>query len=123
MYIAVGVFEIAPFGAANDNQAVVIGVANNTGAPGWGVSFAAMESLIKLCIDICQRNGIVELVYNGTPQGSLTRHNFFSATTCPGPFLQNRFPEIVQRVNEKLTPNATAPTVSSQTVVEPRNNR
>ena len=95
--------------SANDNRAVVIGVANNTGAPNWGISSAAFESLINLCIDICRRNGgIVQvnglsgLNYNGTNVGSLTRHNFFSNTLCPGPFLQDRFPEIVRRVNEAL---------------------
>jgi len=92
---------------ANDHQAITIGVANNSGAPNWGVSQAAFESLINLCVDICQRNGIAQLVYDGTPNGSLTRHNMFSNQTCPGPFLQSRFPEIVQTVNRVLNPNAT----------------
>jgi len=95
--------------AANDHQAVTIGVANNGGAPDWSVSDAAYESLIALCADICRRNGIAELVYDGTPNGSLTRHNFFSATSCPGPFLQERFPDIVQRVNAALAPPVTLP--------------
>ena len=96
---------------ANDHQAIVIGVANNTGAPTWGVSDRAFESLINLCVDICQRNpGIIQidglpgLTYDGTPNGSLTRHNFFSSTLCPGPFLQSRFPEIVRLVNARLAP-------------------
>ena len=63
---------------ANDHQAITIGVANNSGALNWTVSQAAFESLINLCVDICQRNGIAELVYDGTPNGSLTRHNFFA---------------------------------------------
>ena len=90
--------------AVNDNQAVVIGVANNTGAPNWSISEAAFESMINLTRCICTRNGITELVYDGTANGTLTRHNFFAATACPGPFLQARFPEIARRVNALLRP-------------------
>ena len=89
---------------ANDHQAVVIGVANNGGAPNWSVSDEAYQSLIRLCVDICQRNGIARLVHDGTPQGSLTRHNMFSNQVCPGPFLQSRFGEICRLVNNALTP-------------------
>ena len=34
---------------ANDNQAVVIGVANDSGAPNWSVSDEAYASLIRNC--------------------------------------------------------------------------
>lgn len=95
--------------AANDNQAIVIGVANSTGAPNWEISQAAFESLIRLCVDCCRRNpGIVQvdglpgLHYNGTPSSSLTRHDMFTATLCPGPDLRRRFPEIVRMVNAEL---------------------
>jgi len=88
----------------NDHEAVVIGVANNRLAPDWTVSDRAFESLISLIVDICERNGIRELVYDGTANGSLTRHNFFAATLCPGPFLQALFPEICELVNDRLSP-------------------
>ncbi|MCL2579721.1 MAG: N-acetylmuramoyl-L-alanine amidase [Oscillospiraceae bacterium] len=104
---------------ANDHQAITIGVANNRGAPDWSVSDAAFASLLELCVCICRRNGIVELVYNGTPAGSLTRHNFFSATNCPAPFLQSRFPEIMRRVNEMLAPASTPANIPSQTITPP----
>ena len=42
------------------------------------------------------------LTYNGIASGTLTRHNFFAPTLCPGPFLQVRFPQITTKVNEKL---------------------
>ena len=94
---------------ANDHQAIVIGVANNGGHPDWPISDNAFESLINLCVDICQRNqGIVQsnglpgLTYDGTANGSLTRHNMFVNTICPGPFLQARFPEIANEVNRRL---------------------
>jgi len=89
----------------NDHQAITIGVANNTGAPNWTVSDRAYASLIELCVDICQRNRIPRLTYDGTANGTLTRHNFFSNTSCPGPFLQRRFPQIADEVNRRLRPD------------------
>lgn len=41
----------------NDHRAITIEVANDGGAStNWHVSDAALESLVKLCVDICQRN-------------------------------------------------------------------
>lgn len=87
---------------ANDHQAVTIGVANNTGSPYWGISDKAFDSLIKLCVDICQRNGIEKLIFDGTPNGTLSLHNMFSATTCPGHTLQKAMQEICCLVNAQL---------------------
>ena len=96
----------------NDHQAVVIGVANITGAPQWRVSDAAWEMLVRLCVDICERNpgitqidGLAGLWYDGTHRGSLTRHNMFSNQVCPGPYLQSRFSELVETVNNILNPS------------------
>jgi len=88
--------------AANDHQAVTIEVANNGGRPEWTVSDKAFETLIDLCVCICRRNNIPRLVYDGTPNGNLTRHNMFSNTDCPGSFLQSRFSMICRLVNDKL---------------------
>lgn len=88
--------------AENDNQAVTIEVANDGGAPDWHVSDKALEALIELCVDICKRNGIKELNYTGNKNGNLTRHNMFAATTCPGPYLQSKFPYIAEQVNKRL---------------------
>ena len=42
---------------ANDHRAITIEVANDGGAgTNWHVSDAALEALVKLCVDICQRN-------------------------------------------------------------------
>ena len=94
---------------ANDNVAVTIEVANNGGAPNWTVSDKALESLIKLCVDICQRNDIKEINYTGDSSGNLTRHNMFTATTCPGPYLQGKFPWIAQEINKQLQANVPTP--------------
>lgn len=87
----------------NDAQAVTIEVANDGGADtDWHVSDKALSSLIELCVDICRRNNISKLNYTGDATGNLTRHNMFDATTCPGPYLQSKFPYIAEQVNKKL---------------------
>lgn len=88
--------------ATNDNQAVTIEVANDGGSPNWHVSDKALAALINLCVDICKRNGITELNYTNDATGNLTRHNMFAATTCPGPYLQSKFPYIAEQVNKQL---------------------
>ena len=89
----------------NDNKAVTIEVANDGGAPDWHVSDKAYNKLIDLCVDICKRNGIKKLNYTGTRDGNLTRHNMFTPTSCPGPYLQGRFPQIAAEVNKRLAQN------------------
>lgn len=88
--------------AWNDNRAVTIEVANDGGGPDWHVSDAAINALIKLCVDICQRNGMTKLEYTGTPDGSLTTHRMFTATLCPGPYLLSKIPYIAQQVTARL---------------------
>lgn len=71
--------------ATNDNQAITIEVANDQHGGNWHVSGKALDKLIELCIDICKRNGIKELIYTGDANGNLTRHNMFATTLCPRP--------------------------------------
>lgn len=85
----------------NDCQAVTIEVSNCEYKGQWKISDAAWNSLVNLCVDICKRNKF-RLTYDGTPNGSLTRHNMFAATTCPGPYLQSRFEELAKTVNKIL---------------------
>ena len=92
---------------ANDNRAVTIEVSNSAAGNPWPVSEAAYRALIDLCVDICRRNGIEKLVYTGDATGSLTRHNMFAATACPGPYLQERFPAIAEEVNRRLEDEMT----------------
>lgn len=93
----------------NDRRAVTIEVADDSGAPGWHVSDKALAKLIDLCTDICRRNGIKQLVYTGNASGNLTRHDFFAATNCPGPYLGSKFPYIAAEVNKRLTGQASTP--------------
>lgn len=107
---------------SNDNQAITIEVANDGGAnTNWHVSDKALAKLIDLCVDICERNGIASLNYTGDANGNLTRHNMFANTTCPGPYLQSKFPYIASEVNKRLNgSSASVPSndISSKSVDE-----
>lgn len=97
----------------NDRQAITIEVANDEIGGNWHVSDKALESLINLCVDICKRYNF-KLTYDETPNGSLTRHNMFVNTTCPGPYLQSKFPYIAEEVNKRLEgQSTTTPTTST----------
>lgn len=94
----------------NDNKSVTIECANSAGSPDWPISDTCYAKLIDLCVDICERNGIQALNYTGDTKGNLTRHNMFTATVCPGPYLQSKFPAIAEAVNKRLSGSAaTAP--------------
>ena len=87
----------------NDHQAVTIEVANDEIGGSWHVSDAAYDALIELCVDICRRNGIRELVYTGDEGGNLTIHKLFNPDTeCPGPYLESRMPDIAAEVTRRL---------------------
>ena len=85
----------------NDFQAITVEVSNCENGGEWKVSDAAWNTLVDLAVDVCKRYGF-RLEYDGTPNGSLTRHNMFVNTSCPGPYLQSRFPELVRIVNARL---------------------
>lgn len=91
---------------SNDYQAITIEVSNCENGGQWKISDAAWNSLVNLCVDICKRYNF-KLTYDGTPNGSLTRHNMFASTSCPGPYLQGRFKELADTVNARLEPKPT----------------
>lgn len=86
----------------NDSQAITIEVANNKLDPEWTISDKAMKALIKLCVDICQRNNIKELVFTGDKNGTLTYHYMFANTACPGPYIKSKTTYICECVNALL---------------------
>lgn len=95
----------------NDFQAITVEVSNCEYKGQWRISDKAWNTLVNLAVDVCRRYNF-RLVYNGTPSGSLTRHNMFANTDCPGPYLQSRFYELQDTVNAILDgkePPAPAP--------------
>ena len=88
--------------SSNDGQAVTVEIANCKGAPNWEVSDAAVKAFILLCVDICKRNGMPGLTWTGKKNGTLTVHQIFKATACPGPYLMKLMPWIAQEVTERV---------------------
>lgn len=94
----------------NDNRSVNIEVANCGSAPDWPVNDAAYNKLIELVADICRRNGIEKLVWGETRADrvshrngcNMTVHSDFMSTSCPGPYLFARMPEIANAANKLL---------------------
>lgn len=90
--------------ANNDYLAITIEISNNSGAPNWTISDASLNALIKLCVDICQRNGIEKLNWTGDKSGNLTCHYMFQPTACPGPYLKGKMGYIAEQVNAQIVP-------------------
>ena len=86
--------------AWNDNQAITIEVSNSANGTDK-ITDASYNSLVNLCTDICQRYGF-KLVYDNTKNGSLTRHDMFANTNCPGAYIKSKLPDIVTEVNNRL---------------------
>lgn len=99
----------------NDGQAVTVEIANCKGAPNWEVSDAAVKSFILLSVDICKRNEMPGLTWTGKSNGTLTVHQMFKATACPGPYMMALMPWIAQevtgRVNGTITGDIVIPKV------------
>ncbi len=95
---------------SNDCQAITIEVSNSSVGGDYPISDAAWKSLVNLCVDICRRYNF-RLVYDGKPSGSLTKHNMFSNTKCPGNYLESKLPELANVVNEILDGNKENPKI------------
>lgn len=113
--------------SANDQRAITIEVANTVAAHPWPVSDKAYAALIKLCVDICKRNGKNKLVWfpdkdtalaykPKTGEMLLTVHRWFAAKACPGDDLFNDHPDIVTKVNAQLGATADTPATESTTL-------
>jgi len=105
--------------AENDNRAVTIEVANIGGAPLWPVSQQAYSALIDLVTDICRRNGIERLLWQGdkslvgqVDKQNMTVHRWFANKSCPGDYLYNRHGDIAETVNRRLLNTNVAGAIS-----------
>ena len=107
--------------SSNDCQAITIEVSNSSTGGNWPISEKAWNSLVNLCVDICKRYGF-RLNYTGDKNGSLTRHNMFANTNCPGPYLQSRFQELADTVNARLDGGQPTPTPSPEPTPKPSGN-
>ena len=99
--------------ASNDHRAITIEVASDTTHP-YAVNDKAYASLIKLCADICERNGIKKLLWEGNKnlignvaRQNMTVHRWFANKSCPGEYLYSRHGQIANEVNSLLGSGVT----------------
>ena len=113
----------------NDQRAVTIECASDTSAP-YAMNSKVYDSLVKLCTDICQRNGKKKLIWladktktlNYTPQSDemvLTVHRWFANKSCPGDWLYSRLGDLASKVTAALdgTSTTTTPSTGTETKV------
>lgn len=94
--------------AAVDNRAITIEVASKSTHP-YAVTDAAYQALIKLVIDICQRNEIKEVRWKANKalmgdvaQQNLVVHRWLANKACPGEYLFNLHSDIMKQANAVL---------------------
>ncbi len=109
---------------ANDQRAVTIECASDKTEP-YAMNSKVYDSLIKLCTDICKRNGKKKLLWLGdrnktlnyTPKSDemvLTVHRWFANKSCPGGWLYARLGDLAAKVTAALGTGASADKAASQ---------
>lgn len=100
--------------AANDARAITIEIASDTAHP-YAITDAAYKATVKLCADICQRNGIKELKWKAdksligqVDKQNITVHRWFANKACPGDYIYNRLGQIASEVNAILGSGTSA---------------
>ena len=97
---------------ANDQRAVTIECASDKTEP-YAMNSKVYDSLVKLCTDICRRNGKKKLLWLGdrnkalnyTPKSDemvLTVHRWFANKSCPGGWLYARLGDLAAKVTAAL---------------------
>ena len=97
---------------ANDQRAITIECASDTKEP-YSFPDVTYQTLIKLCIDICKRNGKNKLIWFGdndktlgyTPKSGemiLTVHRWFANKSCPGNWMYARMGDLAEKVTAAL---------------------
>ena len=97
---------------ANDQRAITIECASDTTEP-YAFRDVVYQTLIKLCVDICKRNGKNKLIWFGdkdktlayTPQAGemiLTVHRWFANKSCPGNWMYARMGDLAAKVTAQL---------------------
>ncbi len=113
--------------SANDNRAVTIECASDTVAP-YAFRDACWQTLVKLCADICRRNGKKKLLWLKDKETTLaykpaademllTVHRWYANKSCPGDWCFARMGELAARVTAELG-GATAPAEPANPVPE-----
>lgn len=103
----------------NDQRAVTIECTSDTTEP-YAFRDVVYQVLIKLCVDICKRNGKTKLLWLGdkdktlayTPKADemvLTVHRWFANKSCPGNWMYARMGDLASKVTAELGGAAQEP--------------
>lgn len=138
MYVEEGNRSWCSSSNENDQRAVTIECASDTTAP-YAFKDVVYQALIKLCVDICKRNGKKKLLWLGDKNKTLNYapksdemllsvHRWFANKSCPGDWMYARMGDLASKVTAQLgggaaqpsapvTPSAPAAGLSIGTVV------
>ena len=97
---------------ANDQRAITIECASDTTEP-YAFRDIVYQTLIKLCVDICKRNGKTKLLWLGDRDKTLayepksgemvlTVHRWFANKSCPGNWMYARMDDLAEKVTAAL---------------------
>lgn len=97
---------------ANDQRAVTIECASDAAEP-YAFRDVVYQTLIKLCVDICKRNGKKQLLWLGDKEKTLsyeskpdemvlTVHRWFDNKSCPGSWMYARMGDLAEKVTAQL---------------------
>ena len=110
---------------ANDQRAVTIECASDMPEP-YAMNSAVYNSLVKLCTDICKRNGKKKLLWfadknktlNYAPKSDemvLTVHRWFANKSCPGNWLYSRLGDLATKVTSEFSKTTSSDDIASTT--------
>lgn len=109
---------------SNDQRAVTIECASDMKAP-YAMNSKVYNSLIKLCTDICKRNGKKKLLWLGSKSKALnyspksdemvlTVHRWFANKSCPGDWLYSRLDDLAEKVSANLSGTTTSASTTTK---------
>lgn len=104
----------------NDNLAITFEISNSAGGPDWPISDESLNTWVDIQIDICEFYGYKGVKYVEKPANivganavenwiktwedpnylTITLHQWFAATACPGPYFMRKLPLLVKEINE-----------------------
>lgn len=95
-----------------DNRGITVECASDSTDP-YAFKDVVYESLIKLAVDCCERNGKTKMIWFGdrtktlnyTPASNemvIAVHRWFANKSCPGDWLYNRLGSFADEVNKRL---------------------
>ena len=123
MYVAEDCASWCSSNKANDERSVTVECASATTDP-YTMNGKVYATLVKLCVDICKRNGKTKLLWLGTKQITesyapksnemvLSVHRWYAQKSCPGPWLFSRLGSLASEVTKQLGGGSSTPSNSS----------